>query len=138
MLSPILPPLRLLLQSLSLRHTSTRTAQTALLRHTRPKGPKRRGRLPIYTLPRNADLIVQLIYLLQRQAFRLVDHEVHECYAEEAACEPDEEDLGLEVGVAGAPRERVLMRCFLLVGFSEEGIMERGGEGGREAYQFTR
>lgn len=38
---------------------------------------------------------VQLVDLLQRQTLGLVDEEVDEGDAEEAAGEPDEEDLGL-------------------------------------------
>lgn len=46
------------------------------------------------------DLAVQLVDLLQGEALGLVDVEVHKRDAQEAAGKPDEEDLGLQVGVA--------------------------------------
>ena len=48
------------------------------------------------------DLVVEFVDLFEGEALGLVDEEVDEGDAEEAAAEPDEEDLGLEVGVAGA------------------------------------
>lgn len=81
----------------------TMRSQPTLLRHTRANSPEGRGRLPVDAVARDVDLVVQLVDLLEGQALRLVDHEVDEGDAEEAACEPDEEDFGLEVGVAGAP-----------------------------------
>jgi len=48
-------------------------------------------------LPRLADLVVELIDLLEREALGLVDHGVDEGDADEAAAAPDEEDLGLQV-----------------------------------------
>lgn len=51
-------------------------------------------------LPRVADLCVQLVDLLEREALGLVDHGPDEEDADEAAAAPDEEDLGAEVGVA--------------------------------------
>lgn len=59
------------------------------------------GGLPANTLPGGADLIVQLINFFQGQALGLVDHGVHKGNAQEAAAEPDEENLRLEVCVAG-------------------------------------
>ena len=53
-------------------------------------------------LPRLADLEVKLVDLLEGQTLGLVDHEVDEGDADEAEAAPDEEDLGLQVGVAGA------------------------------------
>ena len=47
------------------------------------------------------DLLIHLINLLQSQALGLVNHKIHECDAQEAAGEPDEEDLALKIGVAG-------------------------------------
>jgi hypothetical protein len=52
-------------------------------------------------LPRLADLEVELVDLLEGQTLGLVDHEVDEGDADEAEAAPDEEDLGLQVGVAG-------------------------------------
>jgi hypothetical protein len=60
-------------------------------------------------LPRLADLAVELVDLLEGQALGLVDHEVDEGNADEAEAAPDEEDLGLQVGVAGAGVDHV--RC---------------------------
>lgn len=54
---------------------------------------------PANTLPCRANLIIELINLLQSQTLGLVDHGVHERNAQEAAAEPDEEDLGLQVRV---------------------------------------
>ena len=53
-------------------------------------------------LPRLVDLEVELVDLLKGQTLGLVDHEVDEGDADEAEAAPDEEDLGLQVGVAGA------------------------------------
>ena len=53
------------------------------------------GWLPPNTLPSRTDLIVKLVNFLQGQALGLIDHCVHKSDAEEAAAEPDEEDLGL-------------------------------------------
>lgn len=65
------------------------------------------ARLPANTLPSRTDLIIQLVNFLQGQALRLVDHGVNEGNAEEAAAEPDEEDLGLQVRVAGSVVDQV-------------------------------
>lgn len=70
---------------------------------------RRRG-LPRRRFPRVADLLVQLVDLLEGEALGLVDHEVDEEDAEEAAGEPDEEDLGLQVGVAVAVVDEVRRR----------------------------
>lgn len=53
------------------------------------------GWLPANTLPSRTDLIVKLINFLQGQALGFIDHCVHKSDAEEAAAEPDKEDLGL-------------------------------------------
>ena len=45
--------------------------------------------------PRSAFVVVQLVDLLQRHVFRLVDEEVDEGNANKAAAKPNEEDLGL-------------------------------------------
>lgn len=60
------------------------------------------GRHEALALPRLADLEVKLVDLLEGQTLGLVDHEVDEGDADEAEAAPDEEDLGLQVGVAGA------------------------------------
>ncbi len=85
-------------------------AQSPLRRNTGPNLPKRRRRPPLLALPRTAPaghLGIQLVDLLEGQALGLVDHEVDEGDAQEAASEPDEEDLGLQVGVAGAEVDEV-------------------------------
>lgn len=53
------------------------------------------GWLPANTLPSRTDLIVELVNFLQGQALGFIDHGVHKSDAEEAAPEPDKEDLGL-------------------------------------------
>jgi hypothetical protein len=58
-------------------------------------------------LPRLADLAVKLVDLLEGETLSLVDHEVDEGDANEAEAAPHEEDLGLEVGVAGAVVDHV-------------------------------
>lgn len=63
------------------------------------------ARAPLIALGRGPQslalhIAIQLINLLKRQAFGLVDKEINKRYADEAAAEPDEEDLGLQVGVA--------------------------------------
>ena len=69
--------------------------------------PEIRGRFPADALPGHGDLVVELVDLLQRQALGLVDHEVHKGNAPEAARKPDEEDLALEIRVAGAEVHQV-------------------------------
>lgn len=49
--------------------------------------------------PRLVDHLIQLIHLLERQTFRLVDHEPDEQKADAAERSPDEEDFGLQIGV---------------------------------------
>lgn len=56
--------------------------------------------LPSHRLPRVADFLVQLLYLLKGEALSLVDHEVDEEDADEAGGEPHEEDFRLQVGVS--------------------------------------
>lgn len=53
-------------------------------------------------LPRLVDLEVELVDLLEGQTLGLVDHEVDEGDADETEAAPDEEDLGLQIGVARA------------------------------------
>ena len=65
------------------------------------------GGSPVLAQPGTAHLAVQLIHLLEGKALGLVDHKVHKRDAEEAAAAPDEEDLGLQVGVARAVVDQV-------------------------------
>lgn len=86
---------------LSLLHLLVAAAEPALLRdalalHKGLRGP------PVDALPRRLDLGVQLVDLLERPALGLVDKEVDKGDTDKAAAEPDEEDLRLQVGVAGA------------------------------------
>ena len=53
------------------------------------------------------DLVIELVDLLESKAFGLVDEEVNEADTQKAAAEPDEEDLGLQVGVAWSPVDEV-------------------------------
>lgn len=58
---------------------------------------------PVLALPRSTQTLhlrVQLIDFLQGQTLGFVDEEVDERDADEAAAKPDEEHLGLQVGVA--------------------------------------
>lgn len=57
-------------------------------------------RLPAHGFPCHANLGVQLVHLLKAETLGLIDHEPDEEDAEEAAREPHEEDLGLQVGIA--------------------------------------
>ena len=57
-------------------------------------------RAPVLGLPRRMTLGVEFVDLLERQALGLVDIEVDKGNAQEAAAEPYEEDLALQVGVA--------------------------------------
>lgn len=63
--------------------------------------------LPVKGLSSNADLVVELVDLLEGQTLGLVDEKVDEGDAQETAAEPDEEDLGLEVGLAGTVVDEV-------------------------------
>lgn len=58
-------------------------------------------------LVRLGDLEVELVDLFERKTLGLVDVEVDECSADDAEATPDEEDLGLEVGVAWARVDHV-------------------------------
>lgn len=69
--------------------------------------PKRNRRNPSNRISRHANLSIQFIDLFEGKALRLIDHEIHEDDAHETASAPDEEDLGLEVGVSGAPVDEV-------------------------------
>ena len=58
---------------------------------------------PVLALPRRAQALhlrVQFVDLLQGQTLGLVDEEVDESDADEAAGKPDEEHLRLQVGIA--------------------------------------
>lgn len=57
---------------------------------------------PTNGVPCAADLGVQLIHLLQGKTFGLIYHEVNESNAKEAASEPNEENFGLQIGIARA------------------------------------
>jgi hypothetical protein len=58
------------------------------------------GWLPRGTLASGADFTVEIVNLFKRETLGLVDEEVDEGNAQEAASEPDEEDLTLEVGIS--------------------------------------
>lgn len=62
---------------------------------------------PVDTLSGVGDLGVQFINLFQGETLGFVDEEVHEGDADKAAASPDEEDLGLQVGVALAVVDEV-------------------------------
>jgi hypothetical protein len=104
-LMPILPGL--LLMGMVVMSQSTLGSQPSLRRDRRPNLRECRLRSPSHALTRNLDLRIQLIDLLQRQALRLVDHKPHKGNAEEAAREPDEKDLALQVCVPRAPVHEV-------------------------------
>lgn len=65
-----------------------------------PDFPKRDSWNPSNTLSRIADLSIQFIHLFQREAFRFINHEINERNADEATTSPDEEDFGLQIGIA--------------------------------------
>lgn len=62
--------------------------------------PERYGGNPTGTVSCITDLAIQLVDLLQGESLGLVDHEVNKCNADEAATAPDEENLGLQIGIA--------------------------------------
>jgi hypothetical protein len=78
-------------------------------------------------LPGLADLAVKLVDLLERQTLGLVDHSPDEEGADETESTPDEEDLGSEVGVAGARVDHV--GCGITDGEIQKPV---GGCGHRE------
>jgi hypothetical protein len=63
--------------------------------------------LPLSGLASNSDFIIELVNLLKRESLGFVDEEVDKGNAQETAAEPDEEDLGLEVGLSGAVVDEV-------------------------------
>ena len=63
--------------------------------------PERHGRREALRFASRRDSLVQLVDLLERETLGLVDEEIDEGDADEAAREPYEEDLALQVGVAG-------------------------------------
>lgn len=65
------------------------------------------GGLPVLGLAGNSNFIVELVNLLEGESLGLVDEEVDEGDAQETAGEPDEEDLGLEVGLSAAVVDEV-------------------------------
>ena len=62
---------------------------------------------PSNGLSRLLDLVVELVDLLESKALGLVDEEVNKADTQEAAAEPDEEDFGLQVGVAWSPVDEI-------------------------------
>lgn len=61
-------------------------------------------------LPGLGDLAVQLVDLLERETLGLVDAGVHKDKRDEAEATPDEEHLGLQVGIARAAVDHVRSR----------------------------
>lgn len=96
--------LKPLLTITSLPHPGRNTSSS---RNTGSLRRKRRARQPLDRILRLLDFGVQLVDLFECEAFGLVDEEVDEGDAEEAAGEPDEEDFGLQVGVAAAVVDEV-------------------------------
>lgn len=74
---------------------------TSSLRNARALSSKWCRWKPSHRLASLVHFVVQFVDLLKSEALGLVDEEVDEADTQEAAAEPDEEDLGLEVGVAG-------------------------------------
>ena len=106
-------PLALMLSTTMTRNFLFRNSlvfNTTLLHSRRPHStlptntssnlPKCLSRFPPHALTSNLDFVVEFIDLLQCKTFGFINHEVDEGDAEEAAGEPDEEDFGLEVGIA--------------------------------------
>ena len=88
------------------------------------------GRHELGRVPRVRHLGIQLVDLLQAQAFRLVDERVDEEGADEAKGAPDEEDLAAEIGVAGPRVDEV--RGRVCNGPVEQPVGRRGhGEAAR-------
>ena len=72
---------------------------------------------PLSGLASRTDFIIELVDLLKRESLGFIDEEVDKGNAQETAAEPDEEDLGLEVGLSGAVVDEVGSRvsCTMLV-----------------------
>lgn len=103
MLHTLLPhSARLQIRQTALPHS----ARALLIRHILNILETNRGDETV-RLPRLGDLGVEFVDLLERQALGLVDHEVDEGDADEAEAAPDEEDFGLQVGVARAGVDHV-------------------------------
>ena len=68
---------------------------------------KANGRCPLGGVLGVRHLAVQLVDLLESQVLGLIDEEVDECDTDKACCEPDEEDLGLQVCVALAVVDQI-------------------------------
>jgi len=80
-------------------------------------------RTPVLGLVCLRDFVVELVDLLEGQALGLVDEEVDKRDADEAKAEPDEEDLGLQVGIAGPEVDEV--RCGVGNSPVEQPLLER-------------
>ena len=80
----------------------SRGIKSALATNTASHLSERRRRHPSHTLTCHGNFGIELIDLLERKTLGLVDHEVDKRDAPEAAREPDEEDLALEVCVTGS------------------------------------
>lgn len=65
------------------------------------------ARDPVLALRSRLHLVVHLINLLERVALGLVYEEIDEGNADEAESEPDEEDLGLQVGITSTVVDKV-------------------------------
>lgn len=76
---------------------------------------------PVLRFAGNLNFVIELVNLLKGETLGLVDEEVDESNADEAAPEPDKEDLGLEVGLAAAVIDEVGSRvsCNMLVTVSK-------------------
>lgn len=77
------------------------SAEPALVRDGQPLD-EGLGGPPMLRLVRHFHLGIHLVDLFQSETLGLVDEEVHEGDTQEAAPEPDEKDLGLQVCVARA------------------------------------
>ncbi len=99
-------------------------AQTTLSRNRSPDLRESSSWSPAHTLTRNLNLIIQLIDLLKGKALRLINHKVDEGNTQKAAGEPDEEDLGLEIGITRAPVDEI--GC----GVGDRPVQEPVGGGG--------
>jgi hypothetical protein len=67
------------------------------------------GRDPARGLPRLADLAVELVDLLERQALGLIDHGPDEEGADKTEATPNEEDFSAQIGISGSVVHHV--RC---------------------------
>ena len=82
-------------------------AQATLLSHGCSDLAESGSRSPLGRVTSDSNLTIQLINLFEGETLSLVDHEVDKSNTQEAAAEPNEEDLRLKVSVSWSPVDQV-------------------------------